>query len=126
LDYRTISVTGANGDPLIADRYGDVGGEYASNDVEMFLIGAIGSIGRELTKPNSQTITNSNFGSTTNTDYGDRNILGAILAGGTEELVDRMGDRNDDRLAEIAQRENIMYIPRGTQVSIYINQGFSL
>ncbi|NJM99854.1 MAG: hypothetical protein HC800_24375, partial [Phormidesmis sp. RL_2_1] len=42
LDYRTISVTGANGDPLIADRYGDVGGEYASNDVEMFLIGAIG------------------------------------------------------------------------------------
>lgn len=126
LDYRTISVAGANGDPLIADRYGDVGGEYASNDVEMFLIGAIGGIGRELTKPNSQTTTNSNFGSTTNTDYGDRNILGAVLAGGTEELVDRMGDRNDDRLAEIAQREDIMYIPRGTQIEIYINQGFTL
>ena len=126
VDFRTMDIYGRNGDPLIAERYGDVGGDIAANDAEMFAIGALGGVGRVLTRPDSQVITTGTFGSTVSTNNGDRNILGAILDGGTQELIGRMGDRNDQRLAEIRSRPDIFYLKEGTEVVFYINEELSL
>ncbi|MEM9946141.1 MAG: hypothetical protein AAF810_08770 [Cyanobacteria bacterium P01_D01_bin.36] len=126
LDYTKLSIKAADGGPLIAERYGDVGGQIASNDLEMFAIGALAGIGQELIKPNSQTITNSAFGSSVSTQNGDLNIVGGILAGGTSQLADRMADRNDQRLDDIRGREQIFFLPEGMDVEIYISQDFQL
>lgn len=122
VDYRTIDIYGEGGDPLIADRYGDIGGDIARNDIEMFAIGALAGIGEELTRPDSQTISTGTFGSTIATDNGDRNILGAILAGGADQLTDRMGSRNDERLNDIRSREDIFFLDQGKKVSLYFNE----
>ena len=92
----------------------------------MFAVGALGGIGRVLTRPNSQVITTGTFGATSSTDFGDPNILGAILAGGTEQLTERMAERNAERLAELRSRQDIFYLPEGTEVQFYVNSGLSI
>ena len=126
VDYQTVSIHGEGGNPLIAQRYGDIGGDIAANDVEMFAIGALGGIGQILTRPDSQVVTNGAFGSSSSTDYGDRNILGAVLDGGSQQLVGRMGDRNQSRLDELRSRDAIFYLAEGTPVQFYVNTSFSL
>lgn len=126
VDYQTISIKGSGGDPLIAQRYGDIGRDIASNDLEMFAIGAFGGVGEILTRPDSQTITNGAFGGSASTEYGDRNILGAVLSGGAEQLVGRMGERNQSRLDELRSRDQIFYLAEGTSVQFYVNSSFSL
>ena len=126
IDYKKVAIRGAGGDPLIAEKYGNVGGDIASNDLEMFAVGALGGIGDILTRPNSQTVTSGTFSSSSNTEYGDRNILGAVLSGGTRDLTSRMADRNDERLSEIRSRGIIYYLPEGEEVQLYVNSEFSL
>ncbi|MEM9092519.1 MAG: TrbI/VirB10 family protein, partial [Cyanobacteria bacterium P01_F01_bin.53] len=126
IDYALISIKGAGGDPLVADTYGDIGSDIAANDAEMMLIGALGRVGEELIRPDSESITNTAFGSSVSTTNGDTNILGAILAGGAEQLVARMGDRNQERLDDIRARSPIFYIPEGREVEVYINENFEL
>ena len=121
-----ITINGPGGDPLIAQRYGDLGGEIASNDIELFLIGALGEVGSVLNRPESQTSTNSIFGSSTSTQNGDANIFGAVLEGGATAIADRMGDRNDERLDDLLAREVIYFLGAGTEVEIYVNQEFEL
>jgi len=126
VDYQKIAIRGKSGNPLIAKRYGDIGSDIAANDLEMFAVGALSGIGEILTRPDSQTITTGALSSSSSTDFGDRNILGAILAGGTRNLTDRMADRNDERLDEIRSRGVIYYLPEGEEVQFYVNSEFQL
>ncbi|EDX82541.1 hypothetical protein S7335_1245 [Synechococcus sp. PCC 7335] len=126
VDYQNVSIHGEGGNPLIAKRFGDIGGDIAANDFEMFAIGALGGIGEILTRPDSQVITNGAFGSSSSTEFGDRNLLGAVLDGGSQQLVGRMGDRNQFRLDELRSRDDIFYLAEGTPVQFYVNTSFSL
>ncbi|MGB3766575.1 MAG: hypothetical protein WA947_08445 [Phormidesmis sp.] len=126
IDYQKVAIRGEDGDPLIAERYGDIGSNIAANDLEMFAVGALGGIGEILTRPDSQTVTTGTLSSSSSTDFGDRNILGAILAGGTRDLTGRMADRNDERLDEIRSRGVIYYLPKGAEVQFYVNSEFQL
>lgn len=126
IDYRSISISGEGGNPLIAEQYGDVGAEIASNDLENALIGALAGAGRELTRPRSESVTNTTFGSTVSRDNGNRNVVGGILQGGTERLADRMGDRNEARLDRIRDRESIWHLPQGAAVEIHFNEDVML
>ncbi len=126
IDYTTVAIRGESGDPLIAERYGNPGSEIAANDLELFAIGALGRIGDVLTRPDNQSISTGAFGGSVNTEYGDRNIVGAILQGGAEQIADRMSDRNESRLSELRSRAQIYYLPEGRRVQFYINAGFLL
>jgi Bacterial conjugation TrbI-like protein len=126
IDYQNIAIRGEGGNPLLAEKYGDVGGDIASNDLEMFAVGALGGIGEILTRPNSQSTTTGVLSSSSSTNYGDRNIFGAILSGGTRNLTERMADRNDQRLDEVRSRDVIYYLPKGTKLQFYVNSEFQL
>ena len=122
IDYGVVTVNAKDGNPLIAKKYGDVGRSIASNDFEMFAIGALAGIGEELTRADSETITNSAYGSTVSRSGNTGNVLGGILAGGAGQLTDRMAARNDARMDEIGDRNNIWFLPAGTELEIYFNQ----
>ncbi|MEO0644899.1 MAG: hypothetical protein AAFZ17_01885 [Cyanobacteria bacterium J06650_10] len=124
IDYGLLQIKGENGDPLIADTYGDIGGDIAANDIEMIAIGALGRVGEELIRPESETIISSIGGSSVSRQNGSPNILGAILAGGTEELSERMADRNEGQLDEIRSRDSVFYLGEGTTVEVYVNESF--
>ena len=126
IDYSLVTIRGEAGSPLLADRFGDVGSDIAANDVELFAIGALGGIGNILTRPNSQTTVNGVLSSSSSTEFGDRNILGAILQGGTEQIADRMANRNDERLNDLRSRGPIFYLGEGKKLQFYVNSGFFL
>jgi hypothetical protein len=126
IDYQNVAIRGDGGEPLVAEKYGDVGADIASNDLEMFAIGALGGIGDMLTRPNSQSVTTGPLSSSSSTEYGDRNIFGAVLSGGTDNLTERMADRNEERLDEARSRGVIYYLPEGTKLQFYVNSEFQL
>lgn len=126
VDYQTVSINGPAGDLLIAQRYGDIGSEIAVNDFEQFAIGALGGIGEVLTRPDSQTLSTGTLGSVVSTRNGAPSILGGILQGGTEQLSERMAERNDERLGELRERADIFYLPKDFEVQLYVNQEFIL
>ncbi|BAY93647.1 MULTISPECIES: TrbI/VirB10 family protein [unclassified Tolypothrix] len=130
LPPRAISIRGNSGQPLIASKWSDKGGEIASRDAETFIVGSLAKVGKVLNQPKSQQISTSSGLGGTNTfssiSGGSENILGAVLEGGFEPLTQQILQRNQQALAEIQQREEVWYIPAGTDIQVFVNQSFQL
>jgi hypothetical protein len=88
-----IAIRGKSGQPLIASSWGDKGGEIASRDAETFAVGSLAKVGKVLNQPKEEQIsTNSGFGGTSSFSSIRRNrsnILGAVLEGGFEPLINK-------------------------------------
>ncbi|BAY23852.1 hypothetical protein NIES2100_36450 [Calothrix sp. NIES-2100] len=125
-----ISIRGNSGQPLIASKWSDKGGEIASRDAETFIVGSLAKVGKVLNQPKSQQISTSSWLGGTNTfssiSGGSENILGAVLEGGFEPLTQQILQRNQQALAEIQQREEVWYIRAGTDIQVFVNQSFQL
>jgi Bacterial conjugation TrbI-like protein len=128
LPANTIAIRGKSGQPLIASKWGDKGGEIASRDAETFAVGSLAKVGKVLNQPKEeQTSSNSSFGGTSSFSSIRRNrsnILGAVLEGGFEPLTQQILQRNQQALQEIQQRENVWYVKAGTDVQVFVNQTF--
>jgi Bacterial conjugation TrbI-like protein len=123
-----IAIRGKSGQPLIASKWGDKGGEIASRDAETFAVGSFAKVGKVLNQPKEeQTSTNSSFGGTSSFSSIKRNrsnILGAVLEGGFEPLTQQILQRNQQALQEIQRREDVWYVKAGTEVQVFVNQTF--
>lgn len=123
-----ISIRGSSGQPLIASKWGDKGGEIASRDAETFVVGSLAKVGKVLNQPKEEQIFNSSgFGGTTTFSSNRQNrtnILGAVLEGGFEPLTQQMLERNQRALTSIQQQEQVWYIKAGTNVQVFINKSF--
>jgi hypothetical protein len=123
-----IAIRGKSGQPLIASKWGDKGGEIASRDAETFAVGSLAKVGKVLNQPKEeQTSSNSGFSGTSSFSSIRRNrsnILGAVLEGGFEPLTQQILQRNQQALQEIRQRENVWYVKAGTNVQVFVNQTF--
>lgn len=128
LPQGAISIRGKSGQPLIASKWGDKGGEIAARDAETFVVGSLAKVGKVLNQPKEEQISNSSgFGGTSSYSFtrrGRSNILGAVLEGGFEPLTNQVLQRNSRALSEIQQREDIWYIREGTNVQVFVNQSF--
>ncbi|OKH33116.1 hypothetical protein NIES2101_40195 [Calothrix sp. HK-06] len=123
-----ISIRGKSGQPLMASKWGDKGGEIASRDAETFVVGSLAKVGKVLNQPKEEQIsTSTGFGGATNVSSNRRgrtNILGAVLEGGFEPLTQQMLERNQRALASIQQQEEVWYVKAGTNVQVFINKSF--
>jgi hypothetical protein len=120
LPSRTILIRGQGGDPLIAEGYGDSGGDIAAMD-----IGAIRRIGELYTRSDSRVQTGD--GATVITESNPApNILAGALEGGSEAILDSISERNQRAIEKLEQRPQIPYIPANTQVQAFINQSMQM
>ncbi len=123
----TISIRGSDGRPLIAEKWGDKKPLIASGDITSFLFGALSKVGQNLTQPDSQSSTSSSgfgFTSSTSTQSGGRNLLGAVLEGGFTPLIQQITERNNQRIQSLAGSPNVWYISAGETVQVFVNQSF--
>jgi hypothetical protein len=123
----SINIRGNDGQPLIAQRWGDKGPAIASGDITTFLFGAASRVGQVLTQPDTQSSTSVNgygFSSSTTSSSGDRNILGAVLDGGFTPLTQQILKRNERGLEEMMSRPNVWYVRAGATVQVFVNQSF--
>jgi hypothetical protein len=125
LPSRTVLIRGNGGDPLMAESYGDSGGDIAAMDMGQFAIGAIRRIGELYTRSDSRVQTGD--GTTVITESNPApNILAGALEGGSEAILDSISERNQRAIEKLEQRPQIPYIPANTQVQAFINQSMQM
>lgn len=118
-----ISIRGKEGEPLIAEVTNDSRKAEGRMRRNRAVLGAVASIGEELTEPtSSSTITSSGLGSisTSTTSDGDSNIAGAALEGFGEALLESSGSTTRD------PGEPIYLVEANTRVEIVVEASFSL
>jgi Bacterial conjugation TrbI-like protein len=123
-----ISIRGNSGQPLMASKWGDKGGEIATRDVETFAVSSLAKVGKVLNQPKEEQISTNSGLSSINSFSSIRrsrsNILGAVLEGGFEPLTQQILQRNQQALQEIQQRQEVWYVKAGTNVQVFVNQSF--
>jgi Bacterial conjugation TrbI-like protein len=120
-----ITLRGAKGNPLIADKFQDKGKDIAAADRSMFFFGALSKVGELLNRTDSNVVITAG-GSSSSSSSGKPNVLGGVLQGGFGALAQQQQQRNQQWLQEIIQRPDIRYIPAGKELSLYINQTVTL
>jgi hypothetical protein len=120
-----LTLRGANGNPLIADKFQDKGKDIAAADRAMFFFGALSKVGELLNRSDSSVVITAN-GSSSSTTNGNANILGGVLQGGFGALAQQQQQRNQQWYQEILRRPDIRYIPAGKELSLYVNQTVTL
>ena len=117
-----LHIRGKDGNPLVAERFNDPGGSVFSMDAGLFVISGLANLGTILNRPRSSTVINSDFQGTIATDYDDPNFFGAVLEGGAGALAERLADRNDQAIEDLAKHPSTWYLPAGTSVQLFVNQ----
>ncbi|MEM9485817.1 MAG: hypothetical protein AAGA83_19230, partial [Cyanobacteria bacterium P01_F01_bin.116] len=117
-----LHIRGQDGNPLVAQRFNDPGGAIFSMDAGLFVISGLANLGTILNRPRSSTVVNSDFQGTVTTEYDEPNFIGAVLEGGAGALAERLAERNDQAIEELAERPSTWYLPAGTEVQLFVNQ----
>jgi hypothetical protein len=121
-----VTLRGANGNPLIAEKFQDKGKEIAAADRASFFFGALSKVGSLMNRSDSEVVVTANGSSSSSSRSGKTNLLGGILEGGFTALAQQQQQRNQQWLQEIIQRPDVRYIPSGKALTIYINQTVTL
>ena len=120
-----LSIRGKKGEPLIADIANDSRRAERRNRRNRAALGALASVGQELTRAETSSSTTSSglgsFSTSTTVDNGDRDVLGAALQGVGETLLDDTGRGSDPR-----DREPIYTVPANTRVEVVVEAAFAL
>jgi hypothetical protein len=124
-----IAIRSSGGEPLLAEQYGDPGGEIAVMDAGLAIFGGIARAAEILNRPDEETfISSSGFGSSRSRSSrsGDRNVLAAALQGSFETLREVVGDRQAAAIEEILSRPQVWYIAGDRDALVLVENGFSL
>jgi hypothetical protein len=117
-----ITIRGADGAPLIADKYFDRGSEISGMDVGTFLTSALAEVGKLTNSPTSTSSISTLGGSSTVNTAPPPNYLGAALSGGFGILSETLNRRSQQALEEIKTRPNVFFIPAGKELQVFVNQ----
>lgn len=120
-----ISIRGADGMPILADKLRDPKRQMSRNDRALMLSGALSKIGEVLNQSQTES---SSGGSTTITTVigGQQNLGGAALNGAFSALSQRQADRAKKADQETSSLMNLWYVPSGRALEIYVNQSTDL
>ncbi|MEO0885526.1 MAG: hypothetical protein AAFY54_06270 [Cyanobacteria bacterium J06648_10] len=125
LPSQTLLIRGNGGNPLTAESYGDMGGDIASMDMGQFALGAIRRVGELYTRSDSRVQTGD--GTTVITESNPApNILAGVLEGGSDAILDAIGERNQQAIEKLRDRPSVPYVPAGTSIQVFVNQSMQM
>lgn len=125
LPSQILIIRGNDGDPLLAESYGDIGGDIASMDTGQFALGAIRRVGELYTRSDSRVQTGD--GTTVITESNPApNILAGALEGGSDAILDAISERNQQAIERLRERPRVPYVPAGSSVQVFVNQSMQM
>lgn len=119
-----LLVRGVKNRPILAKNLLNTRGEIVKQDLFVGVVASLGKIGEIINRPEQETIIqqNSSFSSAISTSRTSKtNILAAALEGFFDPMSKRLTTRSDQAVQELKKRPNVVVIPEGTQVSIFVN-----
>jgi hypothetical protein len=117
-----ITLRGAEGAPLVADKYFDRGSEISGMDVASFITSALAEVGKLTNSPTTTSSISSIGGSATVSVAPPPNYLGAAISGGFGILSETLNRRSQQAIEEIKTRPNVFFIPAGKELQVFVNQ----
>jgi hypothetical protein len=117
-----ITLRGAEGAPLVADRYFDRGSEISGMDAATFITSALAEVGKLTNSPTTTSSISSIGGSATVSVAPPPNYLGAAISGGFGILSETLNRRSQQAIEEIKTRPNVFFIPAGKELQVFVNQ----
>ncbi|WP_190401174.1 TrbI/VirB10 family protein [Pseudanabaena sp. FACHB-1998] len=117
-----ITLRGAEGSPLIADKYFDRGSEISGMDAATFITSALAEVGKLTNTPTTTSSISSIGGSATISTAPPPNYLGAAISGGFGILAETLNRRSQEAIEEIKTRPNVFFIPAGKELQVFVNQ----
>ena len=121
---KALILQASNRQPLLAELKQFGQDEVGRRDMMAMLGGAVQSIGKNLTEPQTSTVaTAGGIIQNTNTQT---NILGAALNGGFAPVAQQWLDRNQQAIQQINARSKVWYLGTGTEVNLVVAQPFAL
>jgi len=117
-----ISIRGAEGAPLVADKYFDRGSEISGMDAATFITSALAEVGKLTNSPTTTSSISSIGGSATVSTAPPPNYLGAAISGGFGILSETLNRRSQQAIEEIKTRPNVFFIPAGKELQVFVNQ----
>jgi Bacterial conjugation TrbI-like protein len=121
---RALILQASNRQPLLAELKQFGQDEVGRRDMMAMLGGAVQSIGKNLTEPQTSTVVAAG-GIVQNTNT-QTNILGAALNGGFAPVAQQWLDRNQQAIQQINARSKVWYLGTGTEVNLVVAQPFAL
>jgi hypothetical protein len=119
-----VLIQGQEGSPLIAEGHFDPGDEIAKQNLLISVLSGIGRVGEVFTEPERVSTFSNDGDDSSNTTIirsRDPQVWSAVLDGFFNPLADRMAERSQQQIEELASRPNLAMIPVGTETSIMIN-----
>ena len=117
-----ITLRGAEGSPLVADKYFDRGSEISGMDVASFITSALAEVGKLTNSPTTTSSISSIGGSATVSTAPPPNYLGAAISGGFGVLSETLNRRSQRAIEDIKTRPNVFFIPAGKELQVFVNQ----
>ena len=117
-----ITLRGAEGSPLVADKYFDRGSEISGMDVASFITSALAEVGKLTNSPTTTSSISSIGGSATVSVAPPPNYLGAAISGGFGILSETLNRRSQQAIEDIKTRPNVFFIPAGKELQVFVNQ----
>lgn len=117
----SVLITGQGGNPLIAESRKPGARNSLGDDIEVAAMGALGQVGSLLNRPANESTMTSPYLSSTNVTNGSTSIVGGILEGGFNALMESTQARQQQRQQEMQQRPNLWFVPAGQTVQVFVN-----
>ena len=117
-----ITLRGAEGSPLVADKYFDRGSEISGMDAATLITSALAEVGKLTNSPTTTSSISSIGGSATVSTAPPPNYLGAAISGGFGILSETLNRRSQEAIEEIKTRPNVFFIPAGKELQVFVNQ----
>jgi hypothetical protein len=95
-------------------------------DRQQAMLGAMSGAGEFLTRPESETSVVGIGGSSFSRNYGSGSILGSILSGAANQMLQSRSNRLDEEADQLADRPTIWSIEQGRQLQLFITQEIQL
>lgn len=126
LPRQVLQLRTSGGEPLMATRQNNYGGQVLRRDGGNFILGALGKVGEISNRPRTTSTFNGIGGNSTSSTFDEPNYSGAVLEGGFNPLA-RQWERRNERAIQELQRQGVVWaIPPGQSVEIIIARSFSL
>jgi hypothetical protein len=124
-----ILIQGRQGEPLVAQRLHDLGGEIAGQDLLVGGLSALGRAGALLNEPTeefSNSISSNSFSSNTIRRSRRPSLLPALIDGFFNTTAERINQRSEQATQDLIRRNTIVVVPADTEVSVVINSFFRI
>lgn len=120
-----LIVRGRDNQHLIAKSQGGSSGGSLEQDLLVGAMSGLGNIGEVINRPTEEIVREDDsfdsYRRSRRTTSGEADILGAALEGFFERTAERVSDRSTQRTERQAARKDLLLVPTGEQVTVYVN-----